>query len=158
MMAGTDPKQPLAHFVTSGKATQDPMEISYMTATRFIVVLFLFITCDSGFAQDSITNFDESEVKAAVEEIGVLDVCPDQALLKLADLEVENCRNRLSKLAVVCWHIIDPVIPDYEIQMDENNKEGAKDRIISLSLVYSSCVRSELLRGIVKKRKENNSG
>ena len=129
-----------------------------MTATRFIVVLFLFITCDSGFAQDSITNFDESEVKAAVEEIGVLDVCPDQALLKLADLEVENCRNRLSKLAVVCWHIIDPVIPDYEIQMDENNKEGAKDRIISLSLVYSSCVRSELLRGIVKKRKENNSG
>ena len=54
-----------------------------MTATRFVVVLFLFITCDSGFAQDSITNFDESEVKAAVEEIGVLDVCPDQASLNL---------------------------------------------------------------------------
>ena len=129
-----------------------------MTAPRSMVVPFLLIICHPGFAQDSIKIYDEPEVKAAVEEIGVLNVCPDQALLKLSEIEVENCRKRLSKLAVVCWHIIDPVIPNYEIVVDTNKKEIAKNRINSLSLVYSSCIRSELLRGIVKKSRERHSG
>ena len=129
-----------------------------MDSARSIVVVTIFLLVfQAGYAQDSVAKYLESEVKAAVEEIGVLDICPNQALLELAELEVENCRNRLSKLAAVCWHIIDPVVPSYELEKGEDNKELAKKRIISLSLVYSSCIRSEILRGIVKKRREASS-
>lgn len=129
-----------------------------MGSARLIVLMFFFLVCQFGYAQEPSAKYTEDEVKMAVEEIGVLDVCPDQALLKLAELEVENCRSRLAILSVVCWHIIDPVVPDYEIEKDENNNEIAKDRLISLSLVYSSCIRSELLRGIVRKQRETESG
>jgi hypothetical protein len=129
-----------------------------MDSAKIVAAFFLFVSYQAAYAQDSMGKYDESEVKEAVEEIGVLDICPNQTLLNLAELDVQNCRNRLARLASVCWHIIDPLVSDYEIEKDQNNKEIAKDRIISLSLVYSSCVRSELLRGIVKKRRASSSG
>jgi hypothetical protein len=128
-----------------------------MDLARSSVVIFFLLVFQAGYAQDSEEKYSESEVKAAVEEIGVLNICPDRTLLELAELEVEDCRNRLSKLKAVCWHIIDSVVPDYEVEKNEDDKEVAKNQIISLSLVYSSCIRSEILKGIVKKRRESGS-
>ena len=129
-----------------------------MDSAKMIMAIILCLSFQFGYAQDSIAIYSESEVKAAVEEIGVLNICPDQSLLKLVELDVENCRSRLAKLATVCWHIIDPVVRNYEIEKDEDSKESAKSRIITLSLVYSSCIRSELVRGIGRKRRESDSG
>lgn len=129
-----------------------------MDSARLIIAVFVCLFHQIGYAQDSVAMYSESEVKAAVEEIGVLNICPDQSLLKLVELDVENCRSRLAKLAIMCWHIIDPVIPNYEIERDEDSKESGKSRIISLSLVYSSCIRSELVRGIDRKRRDSDSG
>lgn len=136
---------------------QKLMQSLCMNPARSTVVIILLLAFQAGFAQDAVTKYTEPEVKAAVEEIAVLDICPDRTLLELAELEVQNCQNHLSELAAFCWHIIDQVVPDYEIEKGEDDKEVGKKQLIGLSLVYSSCIRSEMMRGIVDERRAANS-
>lgn len=126
-----------------------------MNSAKLKLAVFIFLSCQAGQAQDEMTKYDESQVKAAVEEAGVLDICPDQTLLEVAEIDVGDCRSHLANLAPMCWHIIDPLVSDYEIAKDETRKEMAKDRFIKIAVVYSSCLRAELLRQIVRSRRES---
>jgi hypothetical protein len=121
---------------------------AYVVAIVIACVLF-----QSSSAQDATTKHDEPKVKAAVEEVAVLAVCPDQILLEVAEIELEDCRSHVAKIAPICWHLIDRVISDYEIEQGEMGKE----QFLNIAAIYSSCVRAEILRQIVKSKRESSS-
>ena len=113
----------------------------------------ILVCCEAGQAQGAATEFSESEIKRAVEESAVLTICPDQALLEFLDIEVGSCRSHISTFAPVCWHLIDKLVSDYEIE----SGEAGKERFISILSVYSSCIRSELVREIAKSSRESRA-
>jgi hypothetical protein len=112
--------------------------------------LLIFFLCLASHALDASTLSDEEKVKAAFEEVAVLDVCPDRTLLELAQLETEDCRSHIAKIAPVCWHLIDGLVSDQKTKQDELRKE----RNLTIAALYARCVRSEILRQIVKSKRE----
>ena len=124
-----------------------------MNSAKLMVAAIISFSCHAGFAQDASTKFVESEIKAAIEEAAVLNVCPDQALLELAEIVVTNCRTHIAKLAPLCWNMIDRIIPNYAIEQSEMGKE----RFISILAIYASCVRAELLGQIVESSRESRA-
>ena len=117
---------------------------------KLTIAVSVFVQAE--YAQGEATKYDGSEVKLAIEEAAVLNVCPDRALLKFAKLEVSNCRDHISKFAPVCWHQIDRVATDYKIEQGEKGRK----RFISILTIYTSCVRAELLKQLVKSSKESD--
>jgi len=115
------------------------------------LAILTLVCCRPSLAQDAVTKFDESEIKAAIEESAVLDVCPDRDLLKFAQIEVDKCRSYISKFTHLCWNSIDNIISDYEIEQNEMGKK----RFISILSVYASCIRAEILGQIVESNKES---
>ena len=96
----------------------------------FAVVIFVF--CQIGHAQHAVTKYDEPKVKAAVEEAAVLDLWPDRTLLEVAEIEVDDCRSHIAEFAPVCWHLIDGLVSDYEIEQSETGRE----RFTIIAVIY----------------------
>ena len=124
-----------------------------MDSLKLTFAALIFVSCQAGHAQDAPTHLDESQVKKAVQELTVQDICPNPAFLELAEIEMGDCRSHIAIYAPVCWHIMDPIVVDYEIE--GGGKE--KNRFLSIAHVYASCVRGELLREIVKSRREQGT-
>ncbi len=129
------------------------MGLLSMDSVKLTFAVLVFVSCQAAHAQDASTKIDEPKVKAGVEEAAVLDICPDRTLLEVAEIDVGDCRSHIAKLAPICWHLIDGIVSDYVIEQGE----AGKDRFIRITVVYASCVRAELLRQIVRSRRESNS-
>ena len=124
-----------------------------MDSAKLKIAVIIFVSCQAGHAEDAATKYDEPQVKAGVEESTVYLICPDQTLLEVAEIEVGDCRSHIAKLAPICWHLIDPLVSDYKIEKGEMGKK----RFLSITAVYTSCVRAELLRQIVRSRRESRT-
>ena len=124
-----------------------------MNLAKLNFAVLVFVSCQPGHAQDAAAKFDEQQVKAAVEEAAVYLVCPDQTLLEVAEIEVGDCRGHIAKFSPICWHLIDPLVSNYDIEQGEIGKK----RFINITAVYASCLKAELLRGIVKSKRESRT-
>ena len=106
--------------------------------------------CGKLYGQEVNDAPDEVTVKAATEQAATIDICPDQALLKVVGLDINACADRIKELAPVCWHVMDKVVPDYRYERDE------KSEYFSMVVLFSSCIRGEMLRGMAKAEREEN--
>mgnify|MGYP003645003362 CR=1 FL=1 len=104
------------------------------------------------FADSTNNEFDYSEVKKGAEEVAFFDICPNPVLRELAGIEADDCKSFLDKLAPICWHIIDPVVGDFRISRDDDGKK----RFFQFAAVYSACIRSEILRTIIRERRRES--
>ena len=124
-----------------------------MNLAKLNLAVLVFVSCQAGHAQDAAANFNEQQVKSAVEEAAVYQVCPNQTLLEIAEIEVGDCRSHIAKFSAICWHLIDPLVSNYELEQGEKGKK----RFINFLGVYASCLKAELLREIVESSRESDT-
>lgn len=98
-------------------------------------------------------KFQEGEVKANAEEAAVLWVCPNTELLKLLEIDTDDCRDHVAEVIPVCWHLLDKIVSDYEV----NNSDDGKKRFLAITVNFTSCIQSELLTQSVNKKRLSSS-
>lgn len=113
-----------------------------------LAVLTQLVIVDLVVAEDSETKIEEKDFKVAAEYLATNDICADSRLRSLADLTSASCEDDLAFYSKVCWPQLDGLNLNYEATNDDESRE----KLISVSLLYGSCVRSELLRQIVRKQ------
>ena len=107
-------------------------------------------------AEETEIRIEEEDFKLAAEALAANDICADTKLRNMAGLDSASCEDDLTFYTRVCW----PQFDGLGLSFEATNDDESRERLISVSLLYGSCVRSELLRKIVRKqeseRREND--
>ena len=118
-----------------------------VVATTLAVLAQLAIV-DSVVAEDAETKIEEKVFRLAAEYLAANNICADSRLRELANLDSASCEDDLAFYSKVCWPQFSGLNLSYEAIDDDESRE----RFYSVSLLYGSCVRSELLREILRKQ------
>ena len=125
-MAANDPKQTVKNWMAMIRLIR--------VFTWLLLLHFVGAQAEDGAA-------DEKAVKASIQDGTAMYICQDQVFLDTVNLDKRTCRSEVSRYSVVCWQMLDKLIPDYSLPLDDRGKGKYSD----LSDVFTHCVQAKLL-------------